>query len=218
MRREILLIGIGAINVRGVAGARHTAVADFVVGEGGGGCGVADEHAEAGAEGGDGGDGGGYVGGVVADDGDVVDCDAAFAFEAVGDELGDAVEGAVTGAEVEDRGPVVAEVFGEGAGCAGGEGGEVVGGMGHVWLEGVAADDLVEVGGGDGGWGDEGVEAVDDELGALEAEHGGEGGLGGCQREEGEKGEDQGEEGREVHGGWLGRGEMVMERVVMTMG
>lgn len=46
--------------------------------------------------------------------------------------------------------------------------------MGERCVERVAADDLVEVWGGDERGVDEGVDAVDDELGALEAEHGGD--------------------------------------------
>lgn len=49
----------------------------------------------------------------------------------------------------------------------------------HGGVEGVAADDLVEVGGGDLAGGTERVETVEDELGALEAEHRGDGGRDG---------------------------------------
>jgi hypothetical protein len=70
-------------------------------------CCVAGEHAEAWAEGSD----------VcfVEDVGDVVDGDAAVAGQALDLELWDAFVGAVAGAEVEYCGPVVAEVFREGA-------------------------------------------------------------------------------------------------------
>jgi len=69
----------------------------------------------------------------------------------------------------------------------------------HGGVEGGAADDLVEVRGGDGAGVDERVEALDDELRALEAEHGGDVGcggvegagvLGGGEGEEGGEGED----------------------------
>lgn len=49
----------------------------------------------------------------------------------------------------------------------------------HGGVEGVAADDLVQVGGGDYAGVYEGVQTVDDELRTLEAEHGCLGGLAG---------------------------------------
>lgn len=52
----------------------------------------------------------------------------------------------------------------------------------HIWAEGVATNNLVEMGGGDRAGVDKGVDSVDDELGAGEAHHGGDddtGGLGG---------------------------------------
>lgn len=133
----------------------------------GGGRGVADEHPEAGPE--------GRHGRLVRRIGDVVHRDAADAFQPFAGDLRHALEGAVARAEVQDCGPVVGEVLGEGAAGAGGERGEVVRERG---VEGVPADDLVEVWGGDGAWVDEGVEAVDDELGAFEAHHGGGAGRG----------------------------------------
>ena len=44
--------------------------------------------------------------------------------------------------------------------------------MGECRVEGVSADDLVEVWGGDDAGVYEGVDAVEDELGAFEAHHG----------------------------------------------
>jgi len=141
---------------------------------------VADCHAEAGLEGRD-----LAVGEVV---------DGLFAVrgrvaEAVADGA-DALVGAVAGLEEEDGGSVVREVFGWGAAGAGCGCGHVVGGRVHGGVEGVAADDLVEMGrrrhaGVDeaGGVSDGGVasvkkgahlrvETVDDELSAREAELG----------------------------------------------
>jgi hypothetical protein len=66
----------------------------------------------------------------------------------------DAVEGAVSVAEEEDGGPVVGQVLGEGAGGAGGVLRDVGVGV-HFRGEGVAADKLVEVRGGDEVGGDE---------------------------------------------------------------
>lgn len=73
--------------------------------------------------------------------------------------------------------------------------------MGEGGVEGVSADDLVEVRGGDGAGVDEGVDAVVDELRAFEAHHGG--GAGGWALRGGEGGEE--EEGGEgvTHDGWV---------------
>jgi len=57
--------------------------------------------------------------------------------------LGDTLVAAVASLEVEVGGPVVGEVIGEGACGAGGVFGNVVGGHGDV--EGVSADDLVDM-------------------------------------------------------------------------
>jgi hypothetical protein len=141
-RRLWELISVRWTAVDGVAGLAskwHTAMTDFAAGRRGcgkRGCGgVAGEHAEAWAE-------GGYVC-FIQHIRDVVYGDAAVASESLDLELRDALVGAVAGAEVEHGGPVVAEVFREGArGTCGGRW-EVVG-EGRV--EGIAADDLVEVG------------------------------------------------------------------------
>lgn len=85
----------------------------------------------------------------------------------------DSSKGPVSRAEVHDGGPVIAKVVGEGAGGAGRGGGWVVaGGRVHGDVEGVAADDLVEVRGGGRAGVDEWVETLDDQLRALEAHHG----------------------------------------------
>lgn len=77
---------------------------------------------------------------------------------------------AVASLEVQVRGPVVGEVVGESAGGAGGVLRDVVGGHGHV--EGVAADNLVDMGRRDLARVDEGVYPVNDDLGAAEPQHG----------------------------------------------
>lgn len=119
---------------------------------------VADDHAEARLE-------GLHLAALVR--GRVVDCHAAAAgaVEADVGPLGDADVGPVAGAEVEDGGPVIGEVLGEGAGCAGGlllgefcegergEGGVIPGGflgdvvaaVVHGDVESVTANDLVNV-------------------------------------------------------------------------
>lgn len=83
--------------------------------------------------------------------------------------------------EVQSSSPVVAEVFGEGAGSArcsfGGRDGRVHGGV-----EGISADYLMHVGGGGDAGVYEGVEAFDNELGTGEAEEG-VGGVGGGREE-----------------------------------
>ena len=85
-------------------------------------------------------------------------------------ELRHALVGAVAGAEVEVRGPVVGEVVAVAACCAG----RVVGNVGqrHRLVESVATDDLVLVRGWDGAGVDQRIDAVDDELVAAEPEHG----------------------------------------------
>jgi hypothetical protein len=141
-RRLRKLISVRWTAVDGVAGLAskwHTAMTDFAAGRRGcgkrGGGGVAGEHAEAWAE-------GGYVC-FIQHIGNVVYGYPAIAGEPLDLELWDTFVSAVAGAEVQDSGPVVAEVFGEGARGACGGRWEVVG-EGRV--EGVAADDLVEVG------------------------------------------------------------------------
>ena len=101
---------------------------------------VADDHAEAGLE-------GGHLGPAIG--GRVVDGHTAAAGtveEHVGT-LGNTLEGAVASAEEEGSGPVVGEVLGELARGASGLLGNVVTGVVHGDVEGVAADDLVEMGG-----------------------------------------------------------------------
>lgn len=78
----------------------------------------------------------------------------------------------VLGPEVQVGRPVVGKVLGEGAGGAGGLGGRVVVTRRHGRVEGVAADDLVHVRGGEHARVDERVETLDGELAALEAHHG----------------------------------------------
>ncbi len=84
--------------------------------------------------------------------------------------LGDALVAAVASLEVQVRCPVVGEVIGKLAGGAGGVLGDVVGGHGDV--EGVAADNLVDMRRGDLAGVDEGVDPVDDDLSAPEPKHG----------------------------------------------
>jgi hypothetical protein len=94
---------------------------------------IASQHAEARLEGGH----LAVLGGV----GHVVDCHAAILLEPDIGELWDALESTVLwGLKVHGGGPVVAEVLGVGAGCAGGEGGGVVDGGFH--LDEVSESDL----------------------------------------------------------------------------
>ena len=72
----------------------------------------------------------------------------------------DAHERTISGAEIEDGGPVVGEVLGVETGGAGCALADVDGGVDGC-VEGVAADDLVDVGGGGVAGLDDGVEALD---------------------------------------------------------
>lgn len=73
---------------------------------------------------------------------DVVHGDALTALQPEIHHLRDALVGPVGSAEVQVCGPVVAEVLGVVAGCAGGGDGGVVGQGRHGGVEGVAADNL----------------------------------------------------------------------------
>ena len=72
--------------------------------------------------------------------------------------------GAVAGAEEKNGGPIVGQVFGGNTGRAGCRRGHVVCDWIHGDIEGVATDDLVEMGRGSHAGVDERVKAVDDEL------------------------------------------------------
>ncbi len=136
--------------------------------------GVADEHAEARLEGGH--------GRLPVVRRDVVDGDAADGADADVGELGHAPVGAVAGAEVQHRRPVVGEVLGERAARAGRVGDQVVARRRvHARVERVAAHDLVHVRRRHRARVYQRVEALDDELRAAEPDH-----LlgGGCLREE----------------------------------
>ena len=126
--------------------------------------GVTDEHAEARLEGGDG------RHAVVRRD--VVDGDAAVGAQPDVGELRHPLVGAVAGAEVHDRRPVVGEVLGERAGRAGRVGDQVVArGAVHARVERVPAHDLVHVRRGERARVHEGVEPLDHELRAPESDH-----------------------------------------------
>lgn len=84
-------------------------------------------------------------------------------------ELGDAFVAPVAGAKVKVGGPVVGEIVAVAAGGAAGTGGYV--GEGHGCREGIAAGNLVLVGGRDGTGVDEGVDAVNGKLIATKTEH-----------------------------------------------
>lgn len=84
--------------------------------------------------------------------------------------LGDTLVAPVASLEVQVGGPVVREVVSELAGCAGGMLGDVVGGHGDV--EGVAADNLMDMWRRDLAGVDEGVDTVDDNLGTAKPQHG----------------------------------------------
>jgi hypothetical protein len=80
-----------------------------------------------------------------------------------------AVIGAVGVLEVQMGGPVVREVLRHLTGCAGGSLTDI---PFHGSVEGVAADDVVDMGRRDGAWLDDGVEALDSQGRAGEAEAG----------------------------------------------
>lgn len=86
--------------------------------------------------------------------------------------LGDSVVRPFLILEEHDGRPVVRHVLGEGAGCAGRLLHEVVAVHVHGDIEGVAADDLVEMRRVEHARVDQGVDSVDDELGAGEPQHG----------------------------------------------
>ena len=157
-------VGRAAVDVAVVALVGHAAVAHLSGGPRLLEAGVADEHAEAGLEGRD--------LGFLLVGGDVIHGDAAVAPQPLFLVLGHALEAAVAGAEEEHGGPVVGEVLAEGAARARRLGREVVRGRVHGRVEGVAADDLVQMRRGDRPRVDEGVDAVDHQLRAAESHHG----------------------------------------------
>ena len=83
-----------------------------------------------------------------------------------------ALVGAIARLEVEVRRPVVREVLAKRARRAGRLDGGVVLDRRHGGVEGVAADDLVDVRRLDHPWSHQGIQTLDDELRALEPHHG----------------------------------------------
>lgn len=133
-------VGGRAVQVVIIPGRGHAPMAhlrvDFVLWCGAAKGGVPDEHAEPGPE-------GSRL--VLAQRGDVVDRDAAYAPQALARLLRDSLVGPVSGAEIKHRGPVVGKVFGECARGAARLGDKIVGLGVHGCVERIAADDLVEV-------------------------------------------------------------------------
>ena len=117
-------------------------------------CGVSDEHAETRLEGCD-------IDAYVVW-GDVVDSDAPVSAETEVRKLTHALVRAVAGSEVQDGGPVVGQVFGEGAASACRLLDEIVRCRVHGRVERVAPDDLVEMRRGDRAGAHERIETFDD--------------------------------------------------------
>ncbi len=163
VRGQFLAVRGAAVHVAVVSRRRHAAVADFTCRTRLAQRGVADEHAEAGREGGD----------LCLRVGrrDIVHRDAALGTETLARELGHALVRPVAGSEVEDRGPVVREVFRERAAGARGFRGEIVRRRVHGGVEGIAPDDLVKMRRRYRAGTYQRVQTVDDELRATEAHH-----------------------------------------------
>lgn len=102
---------------------------------------------------------------------DIVHRDAAIGPETLAHELGHALVGPIAGPEVQDRGPVVGEIFRERAAGARGVRGEIVGRRVHGSVEGIPSDDLVQMRRRYGAGVDQRVYAVNDELRAAETQH-----------------------------------------------
>jgi len=105
--RERLSIRSATIDVAVVSRCRHAAVTHFAIGARSVGQGISDQHAEAGSEGRD----------VKLSIRlcDVVNGDTTCTFKPLARHLRDALERPIAGAEIQDGGPVVGEVLGEGA-------------------------------------------------------------------------------------------------------
>ncbi len=124
---------------------------------------IADEHAEAGLEGCD------LSLPIVW--GNIIHEDAAVGLDSLAGELRDAPVGAVAGAKIENRRPVVGEIFRESAASTRGGCRQVVCRRVHRGVEGVAADDLMEVGCRHKAGIDQRVYPISSQLRATEAHH-----------------------------------------------